>query len=40
MEAENSHFLCNEDGRIIIIEKFLNENNYKFIMADDVPFTD
>ena len=23
-----------------IIEKFLNENNYNFIMADDIPFTD
>ena len=27
-----------EESRII--EKFLNENNYKFIMADDVPFAD
>ena len=27
-----------EESRII--EKFLNENNYKFIMAGDIPFTD
>ena len=27
-----------EESRII--EKFLNENNYNFIMADDIPFTD